>query len=1016
MVGHTRREILRAGAGTVAGLAAIGNATASQQAGADYHIGLPLEHTWTAEVADLVFAFGETNDHRVLALTATDFSYVDDAVEAIDLATGAREEILTSSESIYDAAVNGETILLSLPDKVAAFDLDGTRLWEDHTEYEEPYRVVSHKQGFLYASSQYIAGSGGDPGRYNRGRVTSIGTDGTRHFSEWVGFATSFWLTDDQIILGITEEEQTDDGFEIVDGHVQSLDYDGNTRWEAETDPPDRLHGMDTTLAVGTTTDSLPLLDIDSGELVTSLTTDGRVADITADADRFYYQVEGAVQAITAADGSDVWRKQLEPELSDISLIGDALYTGSRSGRFAMRDPATGAVRWSDDRAGSTDTVGYVRIHDGRVLAIRGESIACYRGQRGIALDRHRQLSDPSGMAIGSRTNQLVSGSKLAQAETAISEERYAAALQSLDSARRRQTAIDSLLGVTAIGGVYAGARKSSSRYRHHQFAELVAEFRDAYPLEDGALAGVSPRDTLSQVEVALDSHDSGILGSRLITLTNDNLPYAELETTIDAYIEMAPALERLSQTLEDVETADPVRQQLTTTLRDAFDDPDELHAAAETATTILTQYNHWQAATTPEFTFAGESVATDGVTRAFQQASAAESAGESAVMEYIDAATECVTTANEGADVLAGYDCSAVRSVMQRALTTDKSSYDGAATSLSQAARLIKTVAEAEQTRQSLSLEYVDASKAELKTQLQTALADMHLSAATELADYIDHLSTGTWRPEHLAALDPTEFEQLVAELYTARGYSTQVTRQSADRGIDVVARGNGEMLAIQAKRYTGSNKVGRPAIQKTVGAATQVGASRAVVITTSGFTKTAQTAADDFGNEVELIDGATLVRLLTESPLSPPRSGQSTSSRSTSRSATGSQSRTTTGSQRRSGSRSKQHHQQQQQQQTRCDACGEVFRGELTEVTLPDGSTGYCCPRCEQLIDESLGTTPSDKADAAAVLGVSVDATPEEIEEAYRDRIKECHPDTSDGDRETFLRVQDAYDTLSE
>lgn len=47
--------------------------------------------------------------------------------------------------------------------------------------------------------------------------------------------------------------------------------------------------------------------------------------------------------------------------------------------------------------------------------------------------------------------------------------------------------------------------------------------------------------------------------------------------------------------------------------------------------------------------------------------------------------------------------------------------------------------------------------------------------------------------------------------------------------------------------------------------------------------------------------------------------------------------------------------------------------------------------------------------------LLGVGRDASTTEIKQAYRERIKEVHPDQG-GDRETFRRVQDAYATARE
>jgi hypothetical protein len=56
------------------------------------------------------------------------------------------------------------------------------------------------------------------------------------------------------------------------------------------------------------------------------------------------------------------------------------------------------------------------------------------------------------------------------------------------------------------------------------------------------------------------------------------------------------------------------------------------------------------------------------------------------------------------------------------------------------------------------------------------------------------------------------------------------------------------------------------------------------------------------------------------------------------------------------------------------------------------------------------------TDAAAAAAVLGVDRDADPETVREAYRERVKETHPDTEGGSVEAFLRVRQAYECLRE
>ena len=54
--------------------------------------------------------------------------------------------------------------------------------------------------------------------------------------------------------------------------------------------------------------------------------------------------------------------------------------------------------------------------------------------------------------------------------------------------------------------------------------------------------------------------------------------------------------------------------------------------------------------------------------------------------------------------------------------------------------------------------------------------------------------------------------------------------------------------------------------------------------------------------------------------------------------------------------------------------------------------------------------------RAEASRVLGVDPGADERAVRQAYRERIKEVHPDADDGDEEEFKRVQEAYETLTD
>lgn len=56
----------------------------------------------------------------------------------------------------------------------------------------------------------------------------------------------------------------------------------------------------------------------------------------------------------------------------------------------------------------------------------------------------------------------------------------------------------------------------------------------------------------------------------------------------------------------------------------------------------------------------------------------------------------------------------------------------------------------------------------------------------------------------------------------------------------------------------------------------------------------------------------------------------------------------------------------------------------------------------------------TPATQPDLYEVLGISRDATPEEIKAAYRRASKAAHPDMQGGSTEAFAKVQRAWDVL--
>lgn len=118
-----------------------------------------------------------------------------------------------------------------------------------------------------------------------------------------------------------------------------------------------------------------------------------------------------------------------------------------------------------------------------------------------------------------------------------------------------------------------------------------------------------------------------------------------------------------------------------------------------------------------------------------------------------------------------------------------------------------------------------------------------------------------------------PVFFERLVVELLLSMGYggsradAGRAIGQSGDGGIDGIIDEDKlglDSIYIQAKRWEGT--VGRPEIQKFVGALQGNRAHKGVFITTSDFTKEAQEYVKNITNKVVLINGFTLAKLMIE------------------------------------------------------------------------------------------------------------------------------------------------------
>ncbi len=125
---------------------------------------------------------------------------------------------------------------------------------------------------------------------------------------------------------------------------------------------------------------------------------------------------------------------------------------------------------------------------------------------------------------------------------------------------------------------------------------------------------------------------------------------------------------------------------------------------------------------------------------------------------------------------------------------------------------------------------------------------------------------------------LPPAFFEKLVVDLLVKMGYGGSIKDagkaigKTNDEGIDGTIKEDKlglDIIYVQAKRWQTGNVVGRPEIQKFVGALAGQGAKKGIFITTSSFSKEAIEYTPKNETKIVLIDGEKLAQLMIDHDL---------------------------------------------------------------------------------------------------------------------------------------------------
>jgi restriction system protein len=132
------------------------------------------------------------------------------------------------------------------------------------------------------------------------------------------------------------------------------------------------------------------------------------------------------------------------------------------------------------------------------------------------------------------------------------------------------------------------------------------------------------------------------------------------------------------------------------------------------------------------------------------------------------------------------------------------------------------------------------------------------------------------------IKSCSPNFFERLVVELLVKMGYGGSIKDagkaigKSGDEGIDGVIKEDHlglDVIYIQAKRW--EVPIGRPEIQKFVGALMGQKAKKGVFISTSKFTKEAKEFVANIDSKIVLIDGEQLTQLMIDNDVGVSKVG---------------------------------------------------------------------------------------------------------------------------------------------
>lgn len=1020
----TRRSFLTGVSGIVTSSVFVGN-IAGQSTKEDYPIGLPLEQLWELQVTD---DFSGAGGSISIGGIQQDTIYLVEARDSSDRILGFKKGSNDPLwKSYYDGSLSspivvGDKLFVCGDKEFLAYGLE--------SEPDEPNWDVRVDEGYTWDTAtdgdtvwftDYTVDRIADHDNtleISSGTLYAYTKDGSQKWSVSRGFGHVSEY--DGTLYGTAEtwrKETTEDSYTQFGGRAIVRDTEsGEIKWRSEDRDIKRIHppySQDIVVALSAD-GTLYGYDAPSGKLQWHHVAGSGVTDITTDDTHVFYAVDQLLVAYDPSTGEIDWRQRIPPAY-DLTYNQELLYVGDQNGNFHAFDAATGSRVWNHSLEGTEG--GYEHVVDGTVYCVSGSWLAAFQGKQGRALSKLQDLRSTSTLGT-SLANPLGREEALATAEKEIENQNYEKAFAALSRAEALGTGGDGVVWTTGLGTVYVAGRRATHEYKRHQFQELADELTTVYPISEGVLKGTAPDGLIRTATHAADQLSDTRLGRPVTAGWVREDDYDDLQATVRSAVDVAPHLQDASSNLKSV--PDGLQEEWTTTLEEEI--------SAEKFDTVAQKLDQLETGIEltklrDQINSSASSVDTGEISNFIDSLLAPDVEPDESDIAYCEVVATAISDYQSAQATLQSYDLSEVLNKLNESLKANEKSREATTRNLKRVQRLLEKATFVESKRRTLNLQYISLSPEELQADLQYCLSEPSLDELEELATLVENLDAGVWRREHFGEFTPVEFEHLVASLYESQGYDTKVSQASNDKGIDVTAKGETGTLAIQVKQYSRGNKVGRPTVQQLAGARDQVNANKGVIVTSSSFTETAQSASQSYGTSMELINGQQLLEMLTKSPISPP-SGTSRNYSSGGESGTSSQRSTGYRQSADNSTNTGRANQDSYGNSTGgpggytgqfCMSCGQEYQGSLYEVTDPSGQPRYVCARCKELLEQSAAHQAAAKQEAHEILGVELGASQEDIEAAYRERARETHPDTG-GSKEEFLEVQEAYETLSE